>query len=290
MGVNSGTSALHLALICAGVRPGDEVITVPMTFVATTWAISYVGARPVSSTSIRSRTRWTCARWSGRSRAEPGRFCQFTCTGSLPIWVRCWRSEAAAASPSSRMPPGPWRPLWRTGGRHARSLRLLQLLPGKNLGAYGELGAVTTDDESIAERVRRLRDHAQSRATTTPSSASIIAWRLPGGRPGRQAQLSRPLDEARLGSLIGTAKSSPGWLKLPVEPLGESTPGISSSCFIPTETESAVSWTPGDPDGAALPVPVHLQEAYADLEHRPGDFPIAERVASDCLASPSSPR
>ena len=158
IGVNSGTSALHAALLALGVGPGDEVITTPLTWISTAWAISYVGASPVFCDvqkdtgtldpalldgCITSRTRAILPVHLYGYPAAIDEICQF----GLPVVEDC------AQSVGSR---------WR--GRETGTFGIINatsFYPGKNLGGWGEGGAVLTEDESLADRVRRLRDHAQ---------------------------------------------------------------------------------------------------------------------------------
>jgi len=293
VGVNSGTSALHLALICAGVRPGDEVITVPMTFVATCWAISYIGARPVFvdvdpvtytmdlrqvERKITRRTRAILPVHLYGQPADMGPLLEIGRRRGIPVV-----EDAAQAHGASY------------NGQGAGTLGLcgcFSFYPGKNLGAYGEAGAVTTDDAAIAERLRSLRDHAQSR-------------RYHHGELGFNYRM-----DAFQGAILGVKlKHLDRWtgarrqradryweklrglpLKLPVEAPGRKHVRHLFVALHPhrdrirSELEAR-----GIQTGLHYPVPVHLQEAYADLEHRPGDFPIAERVASDCISLPLFP-
>ena len=162
VGVNSGTSALHLALLGAGVGPGDEVITVPMTFIATSWGISYTGATPVfvdvDPVTYTMDVEQVERRITPKTRAilpvhlygQPADMAALLDLGKrygIPV------IEDAAQAHGARY-----------GDRGAGSLGLcgcFSFYPGKNLGAYGEAGAVVTDDDAIAARLRSLRDHAQ---------------------------------------------------------------------------------------------------------------------------------
>src|SRR4051812_2012599 len=160
VGVNSGTSALHLALICAGVKPGDEVITVPMTFVATAWGISYIGAKPVfvdiDPTTYTMDVSQVEKKITPNTRAilpvhlygQPADMAPLLELGKrygIPV------IEDAAQAHGARY-----------HGVGAGSMGLcgcFSFYPGKNLGAYGEAGAVVTNDDAVADRLRRLRDH-----------------------------------------------------------------------------------------------------------------------------------
>jgi dTDP-4-amino-4,6-dideoxygalactose transaminase len=196
VGVNSGTSALHLALICAGVRAGDEVITAPMTFVATTWAVSYCGARPVFvdvdpatrtmdpgqvEGAITARTRAILPVHLYGQSADMGPLLEIGRRRGIPV------IEDAAQAHGARY-----------HGRSAGTMGLcgcFSFYPGKNLGAYGEAGAVTTDDESIAARLRGLRDHAQGRRYHHEEIGYNYRMdAFQGAVLGRQAQAARSLD------------------------------------------------------------------------------------------------
>src|SRR5260370_564434 len=161
VGLNSGTSALHLALITAGVKSGDEVITVPMTFIATSWGISYVGATPVfvdvdpstytmDVNQVRKHiTTQTKAILPVHLYGQPADMEPLLKIGreyGIPVI-----EDAAQAHGSTYQ------------GKHAGTLGkcgCFSFYPGKNLGAYGEGGAIVTNDDQMAKRLPSLRHHA----------------------------------------------------------------------------------------------------------------------------------
>jgi dTDP-4-amino-4,6-dideoxygalactose transaminase len=163
VGLNNGTSALHMALQACDVGPGDEVITTPHTWISTSWAISYVGATPVY-VDIDPKTY-------NIDPAQIERAITPRTKAILPVHLYGQACDMAAIS--------------RIAGQHGLLLiedaaqahgasyegrrigsfgrvGCFSFYPGKNLGAFGEGGAVVTDDQAIADRIRRLRDHAQA--------------------------------------------------------------------------------------------------------------------------------
>jgi dTDP-4-amino-4,6-dideoxygalactose transaminase len=160
--LNSGTSALHLALVAAGVRPGDEVIVPAMTFVATAWAIRYVGATPVIA-DVDPRT-YTLDPEQVERRITP------RTRAILPVHLYgqpadlSALSEIASRRSVSLLEDAAQAHAATYQGRHVGtfgSCGCFSFYPGKNLGAYGEGGAVVTNDDEMARRFRSLRDHAQ---------------------------------------------------------------------------------------------------------------------------------
>src|ERR1700758_2005105 len=161
--LNSGTSALHLALRCLDVGPGDEVVTVSMTFIATAWAISYVGAKPVFvdidpvrrtlnpdklEAAITSRTKVILPVHLYGMPAEMDSIMAISERHAVPV------IEDAAQAHGARY-------RGRRVGQFGQ-IACFSFYPSKNLGASGEGGALVTNDASIAQRARSLRDHAQS--------------------------------------------------------------------------------------------------------------------------------
>src|SRR5437588_9746226 len=161
--LNSGTSALHLALRCLDIEPGDEVVTVAMTFIGTAWAISYVGATPVFvdidparrtmcatnlEAAITPRTKAIIPVHLYGMPAEMDHIKLIAERRGLPI------IEDAAQAHGARY-------RGKRVGQFGK-IACFSFYPSKNLGAYGEGGALVTNDVSIAHRARSLRDHAQS--------------------------------------------------------------------------------------------------------------------------------
>src|SRR5215471_3515824 len=164
VGFNSGTSALHVAMLLLDIGPGDEVITTPFTFVATCWAISYVGARPVfvdiehatfnldPNLVERAITRRTKAIMPVHLYGLPA---------DLNPLLKIARKHKLALVEDAAQAHGA-----KYHGRNAGTfgqMAIFSFYPGKNLGAYGEGGALVTDDAAFAQRARSLRDHGSTR-------------------------------------------------------------------------------------------------------------------------------
>src|SRR6201985_2615741 len=162
LAVNSGTSALHLALLAAGIGPGDEVITVSMTFVATTAAVLYSGARPVV-VDVDPIT-WTMnpplikAAITPQTKATLPVHLHGLMADMDPIMEIARRHNLVVIEDAAQAHGAEYK------GRRAGSIGHLgcfSFYPGKNLGAYGEGGAVVTNDSELAKRVALLRDWGQ---------------------------------------------------------------------------------------------------------------------------------
>jgi dTDP-4-amino-4,6-dideoxygalactose transaminase len=291
--VNSGTSALHLALIAAGVGPGDEVITTPMTFIATCWAISYVGATPVfvdvDPATRNLDSRLVAARLTAKTRAILPVHLYGQPADMRPL-LELGRRHGVAVVEDAAQAHGA-----RYGGRGAGSLGLcgcFSFYPGKNLGAYGEGGAVVTSSDEVAARLRALRDHAQSRRyhheelgfnyrmdAFQGAVLGVKLNRLPGWTEARR----RVAERYRQG-----LAALP--LQLPAEAQGRYHVWHLFVALHPERDRVREGLEArGVQTGLHYPVPVHLQPAYAHLSHGPGDFPVAEQIARECFSLPMFP-
>jgi dTDP-4-amino-4,6-dideoxygalactose transaminase len=293
VGVNSGTSALHLALLGAGVGPGDEVLTVPMTFIATSWAISYVGATPVfvdvdrstytmdvvqAEARITSKTKAILPVHLYGQPADMGPLLEIGRRHGIPV------IEDAAQAHGARY-----------GDRGAGSLGLcgcFSFYPGKNLGAYGEAGAVVTDDDRIAARLRALRDHAQRQRyhhdeigfnyRMDAFQGAVLRVKLK--HIDRWTETRRALATRYREALADLP------LRLPEEaPERRHVWHLFVVLHPGRDRLRAELEARGVHTGLHYPVPVHLQKAYRPLGHREGDFPVAERVGRECLTLPLFP-
>jgi dTDP-4-amino-4,6-dideoxygalactose transaminase len=293
VGVNTGTSALHLALIGAGVGPGDEVITVPMTFIATSWAVSYTGATPVFvdvdpvtytmdpeqvERRITPRTKALLPVHLYGQPADLGPLLEIGRRHGIPV------VEDAAQAHGAKYQG--------TGAGTLGLCGCYSFYPGKNLGAYGEGGAVVTDDDRIASRLRALRDHAQSQRyhhdevgynyRMDAFQGAVLGIKLRHLEAWTEARrrLADRYQERLAGLPPQLPAVAPGrrhvWhLFVVLHPERDR---------LRRELEAR-----GIPTGLHYPVPVHLQKAYAHLGHREGDFPVAERIARECLTLPLFP-
>lgn len=293
LGVNSGTSALHLALLAAGVGPGDEVITVAHTFVATVAAIGYCGATPVlvdvradSSTmdpelverAITPRTRAIIPVHLYGHCADMDPICEIARAHGLVV------VEDAAQAHGARYRGH------RAGGIGA--MACFSFYPGKNLGAYGEGGAVVTSDAELAARIRMLRDHGQSRKyqhevlgynmrleALQAAVLRVKLRRLDGWNADRRrvAELyRRELAGAGVRLAADMVYTEPVHHVFPV--------------FTPNR-DRLLSALVDSGIGASIhyPVPVHLQPAFADLGYHAGALPVSERLAGETLSLPMYP-
>jgi dTDP-4-amino-4,6-dideoxygalactose transaminase len=289
--VNSGTSALHLALLAAGVGPGDEVITVPSTFVATVSAIVNAGARPVLvdvdpatlnmdplkiAAAVTSKTKAIMPVHLHGRLADMEAILEVADAHGLRVI-----EDAAQAHGAQR-------------GKRAGAfgdLGCFSFYPGKNLGAAGEGGAVVTDDPDLAQAVRQLRDWGQSERYL--HAVKGFNFRMDAIQ-GAVLNVKLPhLDKWNAGrrrvANAYDAGLAPSLLRAP-GPFGED-----HVCHVyaicPTDRE----WfreglqAAGVATNSHYPWPVHLQPAHSDLGYEVGSFPVAEAYASRTLSLPMFP-
>jgi dTDP-4-amino-4,6-dideoxygalactose transaminase len=293
VGVNSGTSALHLALICAGVGPGDEVITVPMTFIATSWAISYVGATPVfvdvdpvtytmDADQIERRiTPKTKALLPVHLYGQPADMEPLLAVSrryGIPI------IEDAAQAHGAQYQ-----------GKSAGTFGLcgcFSFYPGKNLGAYGEAGAVVTDNEQICQRLRALRDHAQEqRYHHDEIGFNYRMDAFQGAVLGLKLKHLESWTEAR-GRLAERYHERLAGLPLQLPSAAPARRHVWHLYVVLHQERDRLRRALeacGIHSGLHYPIPLHLQDAYRHLGHRAGDFPVAERIGRECLTLPLFP-
>jgi dTDP-4-amino-4,6-dideoxygalactose transaminase len=319
IGVGNGTDALRFALMGAGVQPGDTIVTVPNTFIATTEAISQAGARP-DFVDIDERTynmdprrlqqyfeKQCCVdRATGkllkRSTLSP-------VTGIVPVHLYGQMADMDsilelaerydlfviedACQAHGATYYSERESAWKTAGSMGEAAAF-SFYPGKNLGACGEAGAVTTNSRQVADRVRRLRDHGQSQKYSHEVE----------GYNGR-------LDALQAGILRAKLKLLPQWnekRRVNASQYEELFQSHSDTVILPFSSPQCLSVyhlyvirvQDRDRLRARLdqaniatqvhyPVPLHLQRAYASLGYKPGDFPVAEKCATEILSLPMYP-
>ena len=291
--VNTGTSALHLALLAAGVGPGDEVITVPMTFVATSWAISYCGATPVFvdvdpvtytmdpshvEAKITPRTKAILPVHLYGQPADLGPLLFIGRRHGIPVIEDACQAHGATYR---------GRPVGSIGQSGCFSF-----YPGKNLGAFGEGGAVVTNDAEKAARMRCLRDHAQpARYIHTEIGFNYRMDGLQGAV--LRIKLNHLSDwDARRAELAVRFRDRLDGLPMALPAVGPNRTHVWHLFVIRHADRDRLRAALADQciqTGLHYPTPVHLQHAYAHLGHQPGDFPVTEAISRECLSLPLFP-
>jgi dTDP-4-amino-4,6-dideoxygalactose transaminase len=317
VGVSSGTDALRFALIAAGIKQGDTVVTVPNTFIATTEAISQAGARP-DFVDIDERTY----------NMDPEKLREY-------LEVQCYFNDGTLRNRRTGMPvtavvpvhlygqPADMDPIielaerynltviedacqahgaeyfskkdnrWKKAGSMGRAAAF-SFYPGKNLGACGEAGAVTTNDPELARKMRMLRDHGQSKkyyhdvegynGRLHAIQAGILSVKL---RHIEKWTNQRQQCAARYQELFRAAS---GGIVLPYEPSWSK--AVYHLFVIRVEDRIQLQKHLAEAHiGTAIhyPVPLHLQKAYASLDCGEDSFPATERVAKDIVSLPMFP-
>jgi len=293
IGVNSGTSALHLALLAAGIGPGDEVITVPFTFVATAAAVVYAGATPVF-VDIDPET-FTMAPGAieqvitPRTRAIMPVHLYGHAADMDPILEIAHRRglvviEDAAQAHGARYKG---RPCGSIGAMAAFSF-----YPGKNLGAYGEGGAVVTSDPTLAKKIRVMRSWGEERRYE--HSVKGFNYRMDGIQGAILRVKLRHLDAwtaARRARAADYARAFAGTgIATPVErPDCRHVYHVYAVRLSQRDSTRAALQAADIQTGVHYPIPIHLQPAHADLGYGPGDFPVSEEAAAQVLSLPMFP-
>jgi len=291
--VNSGTSALHLALLAAGVGRGDEVITVPFTFVATVAAVCYTGAHPVfvdiDPRSFTMDVQQLEAAITPRTKAILPVHLYGQPADMDPILAVARKHGLAVIEDAAQAHGAEYK------GKRVGSIGALgcfSFYPGKNLGAYGEGGLVATNDAKHAEKLRILRDGGQSRKYHHVLRG--YNYRLEGLQGAMLRVKLRHLEawtEGRRSRAVEYAKHLKGAdVVRPIEmPYARHVYHIYAVRTTDRAELQRVLQANGVQTGIHYPIPVHLQEGYRDLGYVAGQFPESERAAREVLSLPMFP-
>jgi dTDP-4-amino-4,6-dideoxygalactose transaminase len=296
VGLNSGTSALHVAMRLLNVGPGDEVITTPFTFVATSWAIVYAGARPVyvdiDEATMTLDPRLLERAITPRTKAVLPVHLYGHPFDIDPILAICRRHQLPLVEDAAQAHGARYRdrPIGTFG-----ELAAYSFYPGKNLGACGEAGALVTNRTDYATRARSLREHGSS-------------VRYHHDEVGYNYRM-----EGIQGAVLGVKlKHLPAWnaaRRRRAHRYHELlAPAAAAGLRLPREASWAESvyhlYVVRHPArdqlrehlaargiGTALhyPLPLHLQKCFGPLGYQAGDFPVTERAARECLSLPIYP-
>lgn len=320
VGVNSGTDALRFAFMAAGVKPGEIIVTVPHTFIATTEAISQAGAQiafvdineqtytmdPVKLAEyFETRCEWDSKRGELMERSSKRRV-----AGIVPVHLYGQTADmdpildlaakynlfviedacqAHGAEYFSKKENA-----WRRAGSMGKAAAF-SFYPGKNLGACGEAGAITTNDEAMAARMKMIRDHGQAKKYYHDIEGyngrldSIQAgWLSVKLRHLAKWNESRRNLAHRYHQLFAEVKDS---VVLPVE--ASWTKGVYHLYVVRVQDREAMQARlaeAGIATGIHYPIPLHQQKAYHQLGYKTGDFPVTERVAREIVSLPMFPQ
>ena len=315
--VSSGTDALRFAIMAAGIKAGEAVVTVPHTFIATTEAISQAGAYPefvdidertynLDPEKLREYLEIDCkqdgsgqliSRRSGRrvaavvpvhlygQTADMDAILELSSKyGLIVVEDAC---QAHGAEYFSRK-----QDRWMKAGSMGRAAAF-SFYPGKNLGACGEAGAVNTNDADLAKKVSLLRDHGQAQKYYHDIEGyngrldAIQAGLLHTKLAHLEKWNAQRRDHAASYSLLLATNEA---VSLPYEPSWSRS--VYHLYVVRTgDREGFMSHLKkaGIGTGIHYPIPLHLQKAYASLNYGRGDFPVAERVAAEIVSLPMFP-
>ncbi len=315
--VNSGTDALRFALVAAGIRSGDVVVTVPNTFIATTEAISQAGALPefvdidatynMDPEKLREYLEEKCTKdasgklISHRSKRPVAAIVPVHLYGQMAdmdvileladrfgLIVVEDACQAHGAQYFSRK-----QDRWLKAGSIGRAAAF-SFYPGKNLGACGEAGAVTTNDAGLAAQVRMIRDHGQVKkyyhdvegynGRLDAMQAGFLHVKLNHLAKWNEQRRERAAGYDRLFKAAGNpveAPYEPSWSR-----------AVYHLYVVRTDDREGLMAFLKDRSigtGIHYPIPLHLQKAYKSLHYLPGDFPKTERAASEIVSLPMFP-
>ena len=296
IGVGSGTEALWVALLAAGVGPGDEVITVPNTFIATAEAISFTGATPVfvdiDETTHNMDPNLLEAAITGKTKAVIPVHLFGQPADMDPILAIARKFDLFVLEDACQAHGAEYK------GKRTGSLAdagAFSFYPGKNLGAYGEAGAVTTNDADLAAKMKMIRDHGQA----AKYYHDVVGWngRMDGFQGAVLSVKLKYLDQWNDGrrknaDLYGQYLSGVEGIIIPEE--ADFARHVYHLYAIRLQSADREAFMKGLNEkeifcGIHYPVPVHLQKAYGSLDLGAGSFPVAEKCASQYVSLPMFP-
>jgi dTDP-4-amino-4,6-dideoxygalactose transaminase len=293
IGVNSGTSALHLALLAAGVGPGDEVITSPFTFIATAASIVYTGAKPVfvdiDAASFNIDVSQIEAAITPRTRAILPVHLFGQPADMDPIMDIARRRGLVVIEDAAQSHGAEYK------GRRVGSIGEIgcfSFYPGKNLGACGEGGAVVTNHAAYARQIRMLRDWGSEQKYVHEIKG--YNYRMEGMQGAilrvKLRHLERWTEARRAHAARYDTLLSDCGVRLPqVMPYADHVYHVYTIRSGDRDALRAELLQREIQTGIHYPMPVHLQPAYADLGYGRGAFPMAEQAAAEVLALPIYP-
>jgi dTDP-4-amino-4,6-dideoxygalactose transaminase len=291
--LNTGTAAIHLALAALNIGPGDEVITVPHTFIATAEAITAVGAKPVFididpvsftmdpallEAAITPKTRAIIPVDLYGQVADMDPILEIADRHGIPVVEDACQAHGAEYK-----------------GRRAGAFGIagcFSFYPGKNLGACGEGGAVTTNDGELAERIRLWIDHGSSKRYEHVFPG--LNMRMEGIQGGilsvKLKYLDRWNDQRREAAVRYNSALADTDIEIPTEmDYGRH---VYHLYVVQSDNRDALRHqltAAGIETGLHYPTPLHLQEAYRFLGYKDGDFPVTEKVKARILSLPMYP-
>jgi dTDP-4-amino-4,6-dideoxygalactose transaminase len=320
VGVNSGTDALRFALMATGVEPGDIILTVPHTFIATTEAISQAGAQiafvdidehtyTMDPKELNQYIERRCE-FDSRTGKLIDRVSKRRVAGVVPVHLygqtadmdpilelaakynlfviedACQAHGAEYFSKKDNT--------WKRAGSMGKAAAF-SFYPGKNMGACGEAGAITTNDETMTKRMKMIRDHGQAKKYYHDIEGyngrldSIQAgWLSVKLRHLAKWNESRRTLAHRYHDVLAEAKDA---IVTPIE--ASWTKGVYHLYVVRVQDREGLQAylaEAGIGSGIHYPIPLHLQKAYQYLGYKKGDFPVTERVAEEILSLPMFPQ
>lgn len=320
VGVNSGTDALRFAFMAAGVQPGEIIVTVPHTFIATTEAITQAGAQiafvdideqtyTMDPARLREYLETQCD-WHADKKQLVERRSGKRVAGIVPVHLY---GQTADMDPILELAAkynlfviedacqahgaeyfSKKENAWKRAGSMGKAAAF-SFYPGKNLGACGEAGAITTNDETMATRMKMIRDHGQAKKYYHDMEG--YNGRLDSIQAGWLSVKLRHLakwNEARRAlahryhELLAEVKDA---IAIPVEAAW--TKSVYHLYVVRVQDREALQAAlaeAGIGTGIHYPIPLHLQKAYAHLNHKQGDFPVTERAAAEIVSLPMFPQ
>ena len=290
IGVNNGTSALHLAMLALGIGAGDEVIVPANTFIATAWGVSYTGATPVFVDCLPDTWEIDPAKIeaaiTSRTKAVAGVHLYGQPFDIDAVQVVCKKHGLYLIEDAAQAQGAVYngKPVGGFG-----EMACFSFYPGKNLGACGEAGGITTNNESYYKHLQSLRSHGMTvryyhdelgfnmrMGGLEAGSLSVKLKYLPDWNNRRQQIAKRYQSEIKNDKI-----------KMQVQPEGHQSV---FHLFVITceDREGMISYLNQNNifPGLHYPVPCHLQKAYAHLGYKEGDCPHSEYLASHCLSLP----